>query len=333
MDGTWTVKQASVTLITYPLGWNMNERQAQNDMTYYSAKNSPDGPAMTWSMFAINEAQLQEQGCAAYTYLQRGSYPYIRAPFFQLSEQVSDDWHTNQGTHPAFPFLTGYGGIRAPFFQLSEQVSDDWHTNQGTHPAFPFLTGYGGYLQVLTHGFTGFRAQEDAFFMDPMMVPQIPEGIKIKGLKYQGSVFDIKIGLENSTITRKRGSGSVFDIEIGLENSTITRKRGSGASVPGTLSPIIVRIGGKAYKQGDYPLAIGESLTLPTRRPDLNGTVIAGNLAQCRPISSEDKWVPGSIPQAAVDGSNATTWQPLTPQLAFLTIDLGKPCSMSTDII
>lgn len=36
MDGTWTVKQASVTLITYPLGWNMNERQAQNDMTYVS---------------------------------------------------------------------------------------------------------------------------------------------------------------------------------------------------------------------------------------------------------------------------------------------------------
>lgn len=229
---------------------------------------------MTWSMFAINEAQLQEQGCAAYTYLQRGSHPYIRAPFFQLSEQVSDDWHTNQGTHPAFPFLTGYGG----------------------------------YLQVLTHGFTGFRAQEDAFFMDPMMVPQIPEGIKIKGLKYQGSVFDV---------------------EIGLENSTITRKRGAVASGSGTLSPIIVRIGGKACKRGDYPLAVGESLTLQTRRPDLNGTIIAGNLAQCRPISSEHKWVPGSIPQAAVDGSNATTWQPLTPQLASLTIDLGNICRVS----
>lgn len=135
------------------------------------------------------------------------------------------------------------------------------------------------------------------------MVPQIPEGIKISGLKYQGSVFDV---------------------EIGLENSTITRKRGSGVSGSGTMSPVIVRIGGKAYKRGDYPLAVGESLTLQTRRPDLNGTVIAGNLAQCRPISSEHKWVPGSIPQAAVDGSNATTWQPLTPQHASLTIDLGN---------
>jgi hypothetical protein len=34
MDGTVHIKQASVTLINYPLGWNLNERQAQNDMTF-----------------------------------------------------------------------------------------------------------------------------------------------------------------------------------------------------------------------------------------------------------------------------------------------------------
>lgn len=36
MDGTVKIKQASVTLINYPMGWNINERQAQNDMTFVS---------------------------------------------------------------------------------------------------------------------------------------------------------------------------------------------------------------------------------------------------------------------------------------------------------
>jgi trehalose/maltose hydrolase-like predicted phosphorylase len=36
MDGTIHIKQASVTLINYPLGWNLNERQAQNDMAFVS---------------------------------------------------------------------------------------------------------------------------------------------------------------------------------------------------------------------------------------------------------------------------------------------------------
>jgi hypothetical protein len=34
MEGGVSIKQASVTLITYPLGWNINERQAQNDMSF-----------------------------------------------------------------------------------------------------------------------------------------------------------------------------------------------------------------------------------------------------------------------------------------------------------
>lgn len=36
MDGLVHVKQASVALINYPLGWNMNERQAHNDMAFVS---------------------------------------------------------------------------------------------------------------------------------------------------------------------------------------------------------------------------------------------------------------------------------------------------------
>jgi hypothetical protein len=38
MDGLVHVKQASVALINYPLGWNMNDRQAQNDLAFVSYK-------------------------------------------------------------------------------------------------------------------------------------------------------------------------------------------------------------------------------------------------------------------------------------------------------
>lgn len=227
---------------------------------------------MTWSMFAISQAQLQEQGCAAYTYLLHGSEPYIRAPFYQFSEQRSDTWNNT-------------------------------HMNVQTQAAFPFLTGYGGYLQVFTHGFTGMRPKADALFLDPVMVPQIPQGVTLKGVKYQGATFDIQIGLVNTTITRHDDVG-----------------RMSG----GSNEPLTVRIGGKASMPGDYPLLRGESLTVPTRRPDLNGTVIEGNLVQCRPVTSDEKYVPGNLPLSVVDGSNATLWQPASPQEAWITLDIGR---------
>ncbi|KAI9732730.1 MAG: alpha,alpha-trehalase ath1 [Claussenomyces sp. TS43310] len=276
MDGLVKIKQASVTLINYPLGWNVNERQAQNDMTFYATANTADGPAMTWSMFAINEAQLQDQGCAAYTYLLHGSQPYLRGPFYQFSEQQTDRW-------------------TAEFFGTE------------THAAFPFLTGYGGYLQVFTHGFSGLRPQLDALFLDPMMVPQIPNGVQLRGVKYQGATLDINIGLENTTISRRRDSGR-SELETD-ENSIL----------------LTIRIGGKALLPGDHTLRPGTTLTVPTRRPDRNGTAIPGNLAQCRRVSSppQQPHVPGRLPLAAVDGSNATLWQPATPAPASLVIDLG----------
>jgi hypothetical protein len=221
---------------------------------------------MTWSMFAINAAKVDDQGCAAYTYLLQGSEPYLRAPFYQFSEQQTDSWHTD-------------------YFDTE------------TNAAFPFLTAHGGFLQIFTHGFSGVKPQLDALFMDPTMVPQIPRGLTLKGVKYQGAVLDISIGPETTTITHQ--------------------------NAPSSPAAITIRIGGKALKPGDYALSAGESLTVPTRRPDRNGTSIPGNLAQCAPAFSSEPYVPGRLPLAAVDGSNATLWQPASPSLSSLVIDLG----------
>jgi hypothetical protein len=222
---------------------------------------------MTWSMFAINAAKLDDQGCAAYTYLLQGYQPYMRAPFYQFSEQQTDSWHTA-------------------------------HFDKETNAAFPFLTGYGGFLQIFTHGFTGIKAQRDGLFMDPMMVPQLPHGFTLKGVHYQGAILDISIGPNNTTITRHTTSSAIV--------------------------PTTIYIGGKAPKPGNFSLFNGDTLTFETRRPDRNGTAIPGNLAQCVPASSQQPHVPGRHPLAAVDASNATIWQPASPNMSSLIIDLGQ---------
>ena len=81
---------------------------------------------------------------------------------------------------------------------------------------------------------------------------------------------------------------------------------------------------------GTYPLAVGGTLMVPTRRPDLNGTVVAGNRAQCKPIiSSNQTTFPGQFPVAAVDSSNGTAWQPSLPSAAYLVVDLQSEQSLS----
>ena len=222
---------------------------------------------MTWAIFAINSAELEPYGCSSYTYMLYGSQPYLREPYYQFSEQIIDDYFTNGGTNPAFSFLTGHGG----------------------------------FLQVATHGFTGFRPREDAFYLDPSIPPQLADGMEVRGMKFHGGVFDVNIGLLETTVTRRR---------------TRNKKKDSRG--------LRVRIGKRNIKMGDYFLKAGEVLVVPTFRADLNGATIQGNIAQCKPIVSNGGHVPGQYPVGAVDGSNTTTWQPTTDKPSAITLDLGE---------
>ncbi|KAH8588922.1 family 65 glycoside hydrolase [Bisporella sp. PMI_857] len=263
MDGEWKVKQASTILLQYPLGYWTSLQQIRNDITYYSAANIPGGPAMTWSIFSIVEAQHQSEGCAAYTYLLRSYEPYIREPFYQFSEIAMDRDQDN----PAFPF--------------------------GLNPAFPFLTGAGGFLQTLTHGLTGLRPHFDFFRLDPVLPPQLQDGVIIKGLKWQGSNFDVKIGPKTTIITRKM---------VGKSPTAVA----------------LVQVRGHIYR-----IAPGQSISVDTRRPDRG--ISGGNLALCsRAVWSDSDYLPQNYPLSIVDGSNSTSWQPVAPQAASVIIDLGQ---------
>jgi hypothetical protein len=75
---------------------------------------------------------------------------------------------------------------------------------------------------------------------------------------------------------------------------------------------------------------VNGTLIVPTRRPDLNATVVAGNLAQCKPvISSNATTFPGQYPVAAIDSSNGTAWQPSLPSASFIIVDLEQQQTLS----
>lgn len=282
MNSSVSVKQADVVMLTYPLQFNQSLSRAVNNLNFYAQKQSPNGPAMTYAIFAIDVAQLSTQGCSSFTYLLYSSQPYIRYPYYQFSEQLLDN-----------PNING-----------------------GTHPAFPFLTGHGGYLQVYTHGLTGYRPDISGLYLDPTLPPQMADGYTVHGLKYHGGVFDIHITLDNTTISR-RSDWYYSNI--------------NGNFFPeGPGNPINVIIGQRNIKTGVYSLNVNDSLTIPTYRPDLNRSTIDGNCVQCKPILSQEPWVPGRYPLAMNDGDNSTLWQPLTPLYSTALIDLGSARSFSS---
>ena len=270
MNGSVQIKQADVVLINYPLEFRLNETQARNDLDFYARAQSPDGPAMTWAMFAINALDLSPHGCASWSYTLYASQPYLREPYYQFSEQIIDDIYINGNTNPAFPFLTGHGG----------------------------------FLQISTHGFTGYRPRLDALYLDPSIPPQLTSGIEVKGLKHRGGSFNILITPTDTTITRRTIKG-------------------------GDDEPITVRIAERNESAGDHPLAPGESLVIPTRRPDLNGTDIPNNLAECKRTTSSFSFVPGQFPLSATDGSNHTNWRPATANPAAILVDLEEQRTFS----
>lgn len=98
---------------------------------------------MTWAIFSIVANAITESGCEAYTYAQNSYSPFLRPPFYQFSEQIDDNYHTNSNMHPAFPFLTGHGGTNqiALFGYLGLRLIPDniLHINPSLPPQIQHL--------------------------------------------------------------------------------------------------------------------------------------------------------------------------------------------------
>jgi trehalose/maltose hydrolase-like predicted phosphorylase len=245
------IKQADTVLLEYPLDWPMSPDTAAATLAYYAAHTDPDGPAMTDSVHEIDAARNGTAGCSVGVYLDRSARPFIRAPFGQFAEARGDK-----------------AGAIDPM---------------AGSPAFDFTTAAGGFVQEFTNGLLGLRFRADRVRVDPLLPPQLADGVTVHGLQWQGRVFDAEIGPHHTTITLQ--SGAPLPVET-----------------PDGMRQVIS----------------GSPLELPTRRPDLMST---DDAARCKPAMA-DSAQPGDYPEAAVDGDPATTWLPDAANGA-LTVDLG----------
>lgn len=248
------IKQADAVLLQYPLDWPMSPGTASKTLDYYSERVDPDGPAMTDAVHAIDAADLGRPGCDTNTYLDRAIRPFAKPPFAQFSESRGDQAGEGAGA-----------------------------------PTFNFLTGAGGFEQVFVNGLTGMRQQSDGVALAPTLPPQMPQGVDLTGLHWQGRSFDVHIGPNTTSVTLIGGR------------------------------PFTVRA-----PDGPHQVRRGAPLVLPTRRPDL---APANNMAQCEPTRSDSE-EPGRYAEAAVDGDAATSWV-LRGAHGSMTADLGATRQIS----
>lgn len=202
---------------------------------------------MTYAIFSIVAGEVSPSGCSAYTYAQYSYDPYIRGPFFQFSEQLIDDYNTNGGTHPAFPFLTGHGGAN----------------------------------QVVLYGYLGLRLLPDnVIHIDPNLPPQIPS-VKYRTFFWRGWPIQASSNYTHTTIRRAAEVAPLSTADQTFANKSISVQVGENSinsttySLPVNGSIIVVpnrQIGTintvngniaqcqpvtskNGYQKGQYPLA------------------------------------------------------------------------------
>jgi hypothetical protein len=269
MNGTIAVKQADVVLIDDFL--DFPNPYSLSDLDYYAAKQSLNGPGMTYGVFSIVANEISPSGCSAYTYDLYSSQPYTRAPWFQYSEQLIDDYSLNGGTHPAYPFLTGMGGAN----------------------------------RVAIFGYLGLRLMVGSLNVDPSLPPQIPH-LNYRTFYWQGQAINATSNQTHTTISR-------LPLDRNLENANSTYNK----------SPIPVTIGANTTSFGNLPP--NGIIVIKNRQYGLNKTV-AGNVAQCQPVSSPQKFQPGQFPISAVDGAASTKWQPNAANTSsWIDVTLPQP--------
>jgi hypothetical protein len=265
MNDSVEVKQADVILLSYPLDYEENDYTVADkllDLDYYAYKQSPDGPAMTYSIFAIAANAISPSGCAAYTYTLHGMIPYLRQPWYQFSEQNDDNVFTNGQQNPAFPFLTGHGGAN----------------------------------QIVPFGYLGLRTDQPSLYINPSLPPQVPH-VKLRDIYYGGAGLQASMNRTHTTIRRFSTAGipgltdiyanRSMPIIVGLPggtpkatynltmNGTITvenRQYFQNITHPGNLLQCHPTITNDTYVPGQFPQGAIDGAIATSWQPKSNAT-------------------------------------------------------------
>jgi hypothetical protein len=151
--------------------------------------------------------------------------------------------------------------------------------------ALTFMTGIGGFLQEFLYGYSGLRWNSDAVRLAPSLTGQLG-GVVLRDLSWHGRRFTVAIGQRTTTVTLNGGAALPLETNSGLRH-----------------------------------VGAGQTLTIATRRPDLSATDDVVRCGKAVATSSQ----PGAPALAAVDGSPATGWQPVTlPATLTMSITGGS---------
>ncbi|KAF3990786.1 hypothetical protein FT663_00667 [Candidozyma haemuli var. vulneris] len=209
MNSSIEIKQADVVMLTYPLENELiTLDSAKASMEYASMKQVSFGPAMTFPIFSIVSSALSEKGCSADTYLMKSIQPFLRGPFAQFSEQNSDDYLTNGGTHPAFPFMTAHGG----------------------------------FLQAILQGILGLRFDhkvEDGKIvrflkLDPIKLKTLPSGVYFDGVHYMNQTLAFNLTSEGLAVKHNGPIKGSVPHKILIELGSRNPDAGTHTLMPGT---------------------------------------------------------------------------------------------------
>ncbi len=148
-----------------------------------------------------------------------------------------------------------------------------------TGGAFTFITGIGGFLQEFLYGYSGLRWEAGDVHLAPSLNRQIA-GVVLHDLSWRGRTFDVAVGSRATRVTLR-----------------------SGPSLP-LKTP-----------EGTHTVSAGRSLSVPTARPDVAPTNDAVRCQTAKGSSAQ----PGAPALAAVDGSAATGWQPVSVPATLTT--------------
>ncbi|TKA70610.1 hypothetical protein B0A49_07257, partial [Cryomyces minteri] len=144
MNGSISVKQADVVLVDDFL--DFPNPYTLSDLDYYAGRQSLSGPGMTYGVFSV----------------------------------VANE---------------------SPMFQYSEQLTDDYVANGGTHPAYAFLAGMGGANRVAVFGFLGLRLMLDSLNIDRALPPQI-QYLDYRTIYWQGWAVNATSNATHTTLRR-----------------------------------------------------------------------------------------------------------------------------------
>eukprot|EP01089_Gocevia_fonbrunei_P007115 TRINITY_DN18158_c0_g1_i1.p1 TRINITY_DN18158_c0_g1~~TRINITY_DN18158_c0_g1_i1.p1 ORF type:complete len:325 (-),score=53.81 TRINITY_DN18158_c0_g1_i1:51-1025(-) len=174
-----TIKQADVSLLAYPLQYQMPHQVQLNDLTHEAELVSINGPAMTHGLFAINWLDLNPE-----------LYYTKASESFTLGYQL---------------YVTG------PFKAWLECPDPGCKVGSNGNltivPACPnFITGAGGFLQALLYGYGGLRYNNGNMVLRPVL-PANVTSMNFNRIYYLGN--NLKMSYDNKNVNLTLASTSI----------------------------------------------------------------------------------------------------------------------------